>query len=383
MQIAQALSGYSLGEADMLRRAMGKKIKSEMDAQRARFVNGAVERGLDQGQGRRDLRPARQIRRLRLQQEPRRGLRADRLLDRLVQGQSPGRVPRRLDDARQGQHRQARRIPRRGAAARHPVAPPSVNGSDVDFDVRQDAAGGAVDRLCAERDQGRRRRPGGGDRRGARRAAVRLARATSRGASIRAPSTRRRWRASPPPGPSTNWSPTAPSPSPRSSRCWRSPTAAPRRRRPGQNALFGEAEAAPLKVARRRPGRRPIGCRREFDAVGFFLSGHPLEAYDSALKRLRATRWADFVARGARRRHDRAARRQRARPLRAAHQERLEDGHHPALRPVSGQYEAIMFQEGLSQYRDLLEKGSDVLVTLAGQRRGRGRARAHRPRRNR
>ena len=46
MQIAQALSGYSLGEADMLRRAMGKKIKKEMDAQRARFVDGAVERGL-------------------------------------------------------------------------------------------------------------------------------------------------------------------------------------------------------------------------------------------------------------------------------------------------------------------------------------------------
>ena len=46
MQIAQVLSGYSLGEADMLRRAMGKKIKAEMDAQRARFVDGAVERGL-------------------------------------------------------------------------------------------------------------------------------------------------------------------------------------------------------------------------------------------------------------------------------------------------------------------------------------------------
>ena len=40
MQIAQALSGYSLGEADLLRRAMGKKIKAEMDAQRDRFVEG-------------------------------------------------------------------------------------------------------------------------------------------------------------------------------------------------------------------------------------------------------------------------------------------------------------------------------------------------------
>jgi DNA polymerase-3 subunit alpha len=46
MQIAQVLSGYSLGEADLLRRAMGKKIKAEMDAQKARFVEGAVAKGV-------------------------------------------------------------------------------------------------------------------------------------------------------------------------------------------------------------------------------------------------------------------------------------------------------------------------------------------------
>ncbi len=44
MQIAQVLSGYSLGGADLLRRAMGKKIKAEMDAQRAAFIDGAVAR---------------------------------------------------------------------------------------------------------------------------------------------------------------------------------------------------------------------------------------------------------------------------------------------------------------------------------------------------
>ena len=42
MQIAQVLAGYSLGGADLLRRAMGKKIKAEMDAQRAQFIDGAV-----------------------------------------------------------------------------------------------------------------------------------------------------------------------------------------------------------------------------------------------------------------------------------------------------------------------------------------------------
>ncbi|MCP8895568.1 DNA polymerase III subunit alpha [Shinella daejeonensis] len=50
MQIAQVLSGYSLGEADLLRRAMGKKIKAEMDQQRARFVEGAVRNGVSKPQ---------------------------------------------------------------------------------------------------------------------------------------------------------------------------------------------------------------------------------------------------------------------------------------------------------------------------------------------
>ena len=47
MQIAQVLSGYSLGEADMLRRAMGKKDQAEMDRQKSRFVDGAVKREVD------------------------------------------------------------------------------------------------------------------------------------------------------------------------------------------------------------------------------------------------------------------------------------------------------------------------------------------------
>ena len=50
MQIAQVLSGYSLGEADLLRRAMGKKIKAEMDAQKERFVAGAEAKGVDPAQ---------------------------------------------------------------------------------------------------------------------------------------------------------------------------------------------------------------------------------------------------------------------------------------------------------------------------------------------
>ena len=47
MQIAQTMAGYSLGSADLLRRAMGKKIASEMEAQRDIFTKGAIERGIE------------------------------------------------------------------------------------------------------------------------------------------------------------------------------------------------------------------------------------------------------------------------------------------------------------------------------------------------
>lgn len=48
MHIAQVLAGYSLGAADLLRRAMGKKIKKEMEEQGKKFVLGAIERGVDE-----------------------------------------------------------------------------------------------------------------------------------------------------------------------------------------------------------------------------------------------------------------------------------------------------------------------------------------------
>ena len=46
MQIAQTLAGFTAGEADILRRAMGKKKKAELDRQKERFINGALKNGI-------------------------------------------------------------------------------------------------------------------------------------------------------------------------------------------------------------------------------------------------------------------------------------------------------------------------------------------------
>jgi DNA polymerase-3 subunit alpha len=109
--------------------------------------------------------------------------------------------------------------------------------------------------------------------------------------------------------------------------------------------------------------------RREFEAVGFFLSGHPLEAYEPALKRLRATRWADFAraVRGG------ASTARLGASVIDRYERRTKTGSKLGvvqLSDPSGQYEAILFQEGLAQYRDLLEKGADVLVTLQASAEG-------------
>jgi DNA polymerase-3 subunit alpha len=52
LEIAKTLAGYSLGAADLLRRAMGKKIKAEMDAQQQLFVEGATNNGVNAEQAR-------------------------------------------------------------------------------------------------------------------------------------------------------------------------------------------------------------------------------------------------------------------------------------------------------------------------------------------
>ena len=53
MQIAQVMAGFTLGQADILRRAMGKKDKAEHGQAAGRFVAGAVQNGREEGRRRR------------------------------------------------------------------------------------------------------------------------------------------------------------------------------------------------------------------------------------------------------------------------------------------------------------------------------------------
>ena len=134
----------------------------------------------------------------------------------------------------------------------------------------------------------------------------------------------------------------------------------------GQDELFGGATTKePLALPVLEPWLPAERLRKEYDAIGFFLTGHPLDDYATALKRLRVQSWAEFaraVKGGAlrpRRRHGGVAHR-------APHPQRHQDGHHRAVDP-SGHYEAVLFAEGLAQYRDLLEPGTAVLLFLTAE----------------
>ena len=117
MQIAQVLAGYTLGGADLLRRAMGKKKAEEMAqaAQRLRRRRGGARRAASAGRA--HLRPDGEVRRLRLQQVALGRLRAALLPDRVAEGALPGGVHGGGAVGRHGPHRQGRDADRRVRAA--------------------------------------------------------------------------------------------------------------------------------------------------------------------------------------------------------------------------------------------------------------------------
>jgi DNA polymerase-3 subunit alpha len=369
MQIAQELSGYSLGEADLLRRAMGKKIKSEMDAQRDRFVTGAVERGLSRNKANEifDLLAkfadygfnkshAAAYALIAYQtawfktNHPVEFLAASMTLDKSNTD--------KLAEFRQ----EAQRLGIR-------VEPPSVNRSGVDFDVHAGQGGALAIRYALSAVKGvgegqaaalvatRNEKPFASLGDFARRIHPRevnkkvLESLAASGAFDDLEPERARAFAA---------VETILSEANRNQD----------ERTRGQAAMFdsGDDERA-FAAIKTTPWAGAEKLRREFESVGFFLSGHPLESYAGVLQRLRVERWADFsraVKQGA------SAARLAATVLDRA-ERRTKSGAKMGvvtLSDPSGQYEAILFQEGLNQFRDLLEKGAAVLVTLQASAEG-------------
>ena len=126
MRLASELAGFTLGQADELRRAMGKKDAAKMQAQRDALHERLHERRHLREEGDEDLRVHRVLRRLRLQQVALDDLRAARVSDGVSQGELPAPLHGGAADDRIAELRQDRAVPgrvpragRAGAAAGH------------------------------------------------------------------------------------------------------------------------------------------------------------------------------------------------------------------------------------------------------------------------
>ncbi len=109
MQIAQVLAGYTLGGADLLRRAMGKKKPEEMAKQRSIFVERLGQERRARGAGGVHLRPHGEVRRLRLQQVALGGVRVAVVPDRVAEDARSRVVHGGGAVRRHGPHRQSGR----------------------------------------------------------------------------------------------------------------------------------------------------------------------------------------------------------------------------------------------------------------------------------
>jgi DNA polymerase-3 subunit alpha len=138
----------------------------------------------------------------------------------------------------------------------------------------------------------------------------------------------------------------------------------------GQNDMFGNAADAPtIVLPQSEPWLPAERLRREYDAIGFFLSGHPLDDYATVLKRLRVQTWAEFsraVKTGA------TAGRVAATVV-SRMERRTRTGNKMGIMGLSdptGHFEAVLFSEGLAQYREILEPGAAVLLQLGAELQG-------------
>jgi DNA polymerase-3 subunit alpha len=365
MQAAQILAGYSLGEADLLRRAMGKKIRSEMHKQRSRFVSGCLERGIDRPQAETIFELLERFADYGFNKSHAAAYALVAYQTAYMKANYPVEfmaASMTLDMSNSDKLSEFRTEAQRLGVK---VEPPSINRSGVEFEVEGDIIHYALAAL-----------------KGVGRQAVEMI--------VEARGER----------PFAHLSDFATRINPRvvNKRVLESFAAA---------GVFDELEDnrasvyagldAVLAVAQRQSDAAESGAlqfafdglaaqdaivlpktepwlpaerlQKEFEAIGFFLSGHPLDDYASALARMRVQSWAEF-ARAVR---SGASAGRVAGIVVARSERRMRSGSKMGivgLSDPSGHYEAVLFSEGLLQFRDLLEPGAAVLLTLSAELQG-------------
>src|SRR5580700_421550 len=363
-QIARDLAGYSLGKADILRRAMGKKDRKEMASQRDDFVSGAVDRGISRNDAQVIFETCAKFAEYGFNKSHSAPYALLTYQTAYMKANYPVEFLAATMTLAMGNTDKLAEY--RGEAERLgiKVEPPSINRSGLEFDVEGNtiyyalAALRGVGRLAVQSvldargedpfadmaDFARRINPRAINKR------VLESLAASGAFDTLEPNRARAYAAVD------------------------IVLAAAQRAHDnaalGQDELFGGATTKePLALPVLEPWLPAERLQKEYDAIGFFLTGHPLDDYAAALKRLRVQSWAEFAravkagAGGGRVAGTVVARTER----------RTRNGTKMGiigLSDPSGHYEAVLFAEGLAQYRDLLEPGTAVLLFLTAEVQG-------------
>ncbi len=378
LQIAQELAGYTLGSADILRRAMGKKIKSEMEAQRKTFIDGSVMRGVPEakaalifeqinkfaGYGFNKCHAAPYA----LLAYQTAYLKANYPVEFFAASMT-------LDTGNTDKLNVFRQeLDRLGV----PLLPPDITRSRADFSVEkieQDAAeaprygiryalgaiknvgAAAMAALVAERDTNgsftdmadfaNRLDPRGVNKR-------QLENLACAGAFDGLNRNRHSLFAA-------------------AETIVRTAAAAANDRDSAQESLFGGSSGAapapslPLPPVDDWPDMQRL--RQEFDAIGFYLSAHPLDAYGNSLERLRVVRAGDLAAV-----FGRESGRKKVAGILVGKQERTSrQGNRFAFIQISdpsGLFEVVVFADVLARTREVLEAGEPLLLTVEGRADG-------------
>ena len=366
MQIAQVLSGYSLGEADLLRRAMGKKIKKEMDAQRKRFVEGAVANGVDKGRAEYIFELVAKFAGYGFNKSHASGYALIAYQTAYLKANYPTEflaASMTLDmgnaDKLAGFAQEAERL---GIG----LEPPSLNRSEVGFVPSGDAiryslaalknvGRQAVESICAERDESgpfkdasdfaRRLNPRYVNKRA-------LETLSAAGALDELGVDRATAYAN-------------------VDRMIAAGNRAQEERTDGQSDMFsGGGLAVPdIQLRSANPWLPTDKLSKEFDAVGFFLTGHPLDDYADVLEALGAETWTDFAAKA----RSRRVVGKLAGTVLSSRERKGKSGNpyaFVAFSDATGQFEAVIFSEALVAGRHLLETGVAVLLDVEAEAEG-------------
>jgi DNA polymerase-3 subunit alpha len=364
MQAAQLLAGYSLGQADILRRAMGKKIRKEMQAQREHFVKGATERAIERAQADMIFDLLERFAEYGFNKSHAAAYALVAYQTAYLKANHPVEFLAASMTLDMGNTDKLSEFRTEAERLGIEVEPPSVNRSGVAFEVEgrtihyalaalKGVGAQAVESIVAARgdkpfrdlaDFARRINPRAVNKRV-------LESLAAAGAFDAQEPNRARAHAA----------------------VDAMLSAAQRAHEAvsvGQNDMFGgPAGHEPLPIPTAEPWLPADRLRREYEAIGFFLSGHPLDDYAALLKGMKVQSWVEFsrsVKSGA------SAGRVAATVV-SRTERRTRTGSKMGiigLSDPSGHYEAVLFAEGLQQYRDQLEPGSPVLLFLTAEAQG-------------